>query len=245
MQLSNKIYSFRIQPQDVDFQYRATMAAMTNILLTTAGYNADDNGFGIRDLNNIDCSWVLLRLAVEMDCFPKQYEKIHVETWVEEVGRASTTRNFLIRNEQEEIIGKASSNWAMININTRRAQDLISLNGIHKHATGVALSMEKPIKLDVVEGNPVDVFKVKYSHIDINGHTNSMRYVEWISNCFSLDVYRQKQIKRFEINYVNEILFDEEICIFVNETEKDDFRFEIRKEGKTACRARMVLTMAS
>lgn len=245
MQLSNKIYSFRIQPQDVDFQYRATMAAMTNILLTTAGYNADDNGFGIRDLNNIDCSWVLLRLAVEMDCFPKQYEKIHVETWVEEVGRASTTRNFLIRNEQEEIIGKASSNWAMININTRRAQDLISLNGIHKHATGVALSMEKPIKLDVVEGNPVDVFKVKYSHIDINGHTNSMRYVEWISNCFSLDVYRQKQIKRFEINYVNEILFDEEICIFVNETEKDDFRFEIRKEGKTACRARMVLTAAS
>ncbi|MCE5331570.1 MAG: acyl-[acyl-carrier-protein] thioesterase [Bacteroidales bacterium] len=245
MQLSNKIYSFRIQPQDVDFQYHATMAAMTNILLTTAGYNADDNGFGIRDLNNIDCSWVLLRLAVEMYCFPKQYEKIQVETWVEEVGRASTTRNFLIRNEQDEMIGKASSNWAMININTRRAQDMISLNGIHKHATGVPISMEKPIKLGLVEGNPVDVFKVKYSDIDINGHTNSMRYVEWISDCFSLDVYRQKQIKRFEINYVNEILFDEEISIFVNETEKNDFRFEIRKEGKTACRARMVLTEAS
>jgi len=49
---------------------------------------------------------------------------------------------------------------------------------------------------------------------------------------FSLDVYRQKRIKRFEINYVNEILFDEEISIFVNEIEKDDFRFEIRKEGK-------------
>lgn len=245
MQLSNNSYSFRIQPQDVDFQYRTTMAAMTNILLTTAGYNADDNGFGIRDLNNIDCSWVLLRLAVEMDYFPKQYEKIQVETWVEKVDRANTTRNFLIRNEQDEIIGKACSNWAMININTRRAQDLILLNGIHKHATGVTLSMEKPIKLEVVEGNPVNVFKVKYSHIDINGHTNSTRYVEWISDCFSLDVYRQKRIKRFEINYVNEILFDEEISIFVNEIEKDDFRFEIRKEGKTACRARMVLTAAS
>jgi len=159
MQLSNNSYSFRIQPQDVDFQYRTTMAAMTNILLTTAGYNADDNGFGIRDLNNIDCSWVLLRLAVEMDYFPKQYEKIQVETWVEKVDRANTTRNFLIRNEQDEIIGKASSNWAMININTRRAQDLILLNGIHKHATGVTLSMEKPIKLEVVEGNPVNVSK--------------------------------------------------------------------------------------
>ena len=64
-------YSFTIQPQDVDFQYQVTLAALTNILLTTAGYNADDNGFGIRNLNEIDCSWVLLRLAVEMDYFPQ------------------------------------------------------------------------------------------------------------------------------------------------------------------------------
>ena len=242
MKPTKSTYSFSIQPQDVDFQYQVTLAALTNILLTTAGYNADDNGFGIRNLNEIDCSWVLLRLAVEMDYFPQQYEKIRVETWVQEVGRASTMRNFCLKNDKDEVIGHAVSNWAMININTRRAQDLITLEGIHRFATGESISMDKPIKLTEVDGNAVDTLKVKYSHIDINGHTNSMRYVEWISDCFSLNTYKEKQLKRFEINFVNEILFNEEVSVYMKETDANDFRFELRKEGKTACRARIVFS---
>jgi len=240
MKTKIKTYSFLVQPQDVDFQCQVTMASLTNILLTTAGFNADDNGFGIRNLNENDCSWVLLRLAVEMQSFPKQYESIEVETWVEEVGRATTTRNFCIRNGNNDVIGNACSTWAMINIITRRAQDLISLDGIHEFANGKTVAIEKPIKLSGVEANPVDVFKVKYSHIDINGHVNSMRYVEWICNCFSIETYKSKQIKRFEINYVNEIRFGEEVSLSMVEIEKDDFRFEILKEGKTACKARIV-----
>lgn len=237
-----KVYSFQIQPQDVDFQYHVTLASLTNILLTTAGFNADENGFGIRDLNRNDCSWVLLRLALEMKSYPDQYETIQVETWVEEVGRASTTRNFRILNDKNVIIGEAVSNWAMIDVNTRRAQDLILLNGIHQFATGEKVNIKKPLRLEPIGGNPVDVFKVKYSHIDINGHANSMRYVEWVSNCIDIETYKTKRISRFEINYLNEILFGEEVSIFACELENSDFRFEIRKNGISACKARIVFT---
>lgn len=233
-------YSFQVQPQDVDFQFRITMAALTNILLTTAGYNADDNGFGLRKLNEMDSSWVLLRLAVEMKYFPEQYEQIHVETWIEEVGRASTTRNFCIRNEKQEIIGNACSNWAMIDMQTRRAKDLLSLDGIHQFANGIESLIVKPIKLGAIEGDDYDAFKVKYSDIDINGHVNTVRYIEWVSDCFSLDCYRKKQIKRFEINFMSEMLYDDFVDIVGIELEPNDFRFEIRKETKIACRARVV-----
>jgi len=91
-----------------------------------------------------------------------------------------------------------------------------------------------------VEGEEYDGFKVKYSDIDINGHVNSIRYIQWISDCFSLDCYRKCQVKRFEINYVNEILFDEFVEIVRYEQESGDFRFEIRNENKTACRARVL-----
>ncbi len=238
----NKCYSFQIQPQDVDFQYHVTLAALTNILLTTAGVNADEHGFGIRDLNKKDCSWVLLRLALEMKSYPDQYETVQVETWVEEVGRASTTRNFRILNDKNEIIGQAVSNWAMIDINIRRAQDLMLLNGIHQYATGEKVDMEKPVKLNTLDREPVDVFKVKYSHIDINGHTSSMRYVEWVSNCIDIEVYKNKKVSRFEINFINEILYAEEVSIFACELENADYRFEIRKNGTTACKARIVMS---
>lgn len=237
-----RLYSFRIQPQDVDFQYHVTLAALTNILLTTAGKNADENGFGIRDLNKQNNSWVLLQLAIEMKNYPEQYETIQIETWVEKVSRASTTRNFRILNEKNEIIGLAVSIWAMIDMNSRRAQDLMVLEGIHKFATGEKIEMQKPLKLIELTGVPVDVFKAKYSHIDMNGHTNTMRYVEWVSDCVDLEVYKQKKVSRFEINFSNEILFGEEVSIFADDLGNSDFRFEIKKNGTTACKARIVFT---
>jgi len=235
-----KSYSFQIQPQDVDFQFRVTMAAFANILLATAGYNADDNGFGLRRLHEMDCAWVLSRLAIEMTRFPEQYEKISVETWVEEVGRANTTRNFCIRDAKDEIIANACSEWVFFDMKTRRAKDLLTLDGIHEFANGEHGLIEKPVKLGAVEGSDYDGFKVKYSDIDINGHVSSMRYIQWVSDCFSLNCYRKCQLKRFEINYMNEMFFDDFVEIVGHEQHAGDFRFEIRKEDKVASRARVV-----
>ena len=57
---------------------------------------------------------------------------------------------------------------------------------------------------------------------------------------FSLDCYRKCSVKRFEINYISEMLFDEFVDIVGQQLEPGDFRFEIRKEDKIACRARVV-----
>jgi len=216
------------------------MAAFANILLATAGYNADDNGFGLRRLHEMDCAWVLSRLAIEMTRFPEQYEKISVETWVEEVGRANTTRNFCIRDAKDEIIANACSEWVFFDMKTRRAKDLLTLDGIHEFANGEHGLIEKPVKLGAVEGSDYDGFKVKYSDIDINGHVSSMRYIQWVSDCFSLNCYRKCQLKRFEINYMNEMFFDDFVEIVGHEQHAGDFRFEIRKEDKVASRARVV-----
>ncbi|ADQ78301.1 acyl-ACP thioesterase [Paludibacter propionicigenes WB4] len=236
-----KTYSFQIQPQFVDFQFRATMSSLGDILLTTAQFNADDNGFGLRRLNEMDCSWVLTRMAIEMNRFPEQYENIEVETWVEEVGRANTTRNFCIRDAKGEIIGNACSVWVFFDMKTRRAKDLQTLEGIHDFANGEEGLIDKPIKLGAVDGDEYDGFKVKYSDIDINGHVNSIRYIQWISDCFSLSCYRKYQVKRFEINYVHEMLYGDFVEIVGMKVEDNDFRFEIKKDDKIACRARVVL----
>jgi medium-chain acyl-[acyl-carrier-protein] hydrolase len=239
MSVKKRSYPFQIQPQYVDFQFRVTMAALGDILLTAAGINADDNGFGLRRLHEMQCAWVLSRMSIEMIRFPEQYENIQVETWVQEVGRVNTIRNFCIRDEKNEIIGNACSIWVMFDMISRRAKDLQTLDGIHEYATGEVGLIAKPIRLDAVEGEDYDGFKVKYSDIDINGHVNSIRYIQWISDCFSLDCYRKCQVKRFEINYMNEMLFDDFVDIVGHEIVPGDFRFEIRNGNKISCRARM------
>ena len=240
MNTKKQLYSFTIQPQGVDFQCRTTLATLGNILLTAAGYNADDNGFGSRLLNEMQCSWVLTKFAVEMNVFPLQYEEIEVETWVEDIGKLSTTRNFRIYNKQGEIIGNASSLWVMIHLDTRKPQDLTLLGNIENAANHIACDIEKPIRLKAIAGKLMDSFKVKYCDIDINKHTNTVRYIEWICNCFPLEMYSRKHIKHFEINFIHEILFDEQVNVFCEETEPGDYRFEIKKEDSVACKARVI-----
>ena len=238
--IKKRSYPFTIRLQDVDFQHKAPMAVIADALLSAAIHNADDNGFGLSRLHEMKATWTLIRLAVEMETFPRQYDEITVETWVEKVEQIMTTRNFLIRNQAGEILGRASSHWVMIDLETRRIKDLTAVEGIRQYADDTPVLEEKPAKLPHIEGVLMDSFKVKYSAIDVNGHVNSLRYIEWIFNCFSLETHREKAIKRFEINYLHEMLFDETANVYADEVRTDDFYFEIRKDDKAACRARVI-----
>lgn len=235
-----KKYKFEISPQTVDFNYQITLASLTDLLLTTAGYNAEENGFGMRKLNEQGLSWVLLRLAIEIEKRPFQYENIEIETWIESVNRVSTNRNFCIRNNEGRVIGYATSTWAMIDNVSRRAQDLFTLDNIRAFESQQTVPIEKPKKLDSCSGEQIDQFKTKYSHIDINRHVNTMRYIEWVSNYFSLEHYETKKIKRADFNFMSEILFGDEVTIHFLNGVDNTYQFEIFHNGKTSCRAKLV-----
>ena len=98
MSENNKIgtYKFVAEPFHVDFTGRLTMGVLGNHLLNCAGFHASDRGFGIATLNEDNYTWVLSRLAVELDEMPYQYEDFSIQTWVENVYRLFTDRNFAI-----------------------------------------------------------------------------------------------------------------------------------------------------
>ena len=85
MSENNKIgtYKFVAEPFHVDFTGRLTMGVLGNHLLNCAGFHASDRGFGIATLNEDNYTWVLSRLAVELDEMPYQYEDFSIQTWVE------------------------------------------------------------------------------------------------------------------------------------------------------------------
>ena len=65
-------YQFVAEPFHVDFNGRLTMGVLGNHLLNCAGFHANDRGFGIATLNEDNYTWVLSRLAIELDEMPYQ-----------------------------------------------------------------------------------------------------------------------------------------------------------------------------
>lgn len=245
MSESNKIgtYKFVAEPFHVDFNGRLTMGVLGNHLLNCAGFHASDRGFGIATLNEDNYTWVLSRLAIELDEMPYQYEDFSVQTWVENVYRLFTDRNFAVIDKEGRKIGYARSVWAMINLNTRKPADLLTLHGgsIVDYVCDEPCPIDKPSRIKVAATEPAATITAKYSDIDINGHVNSIRYIEHILDLFPIELYKTKHIRRFEMAYVAESYYGDLLSFFLEEVSENEYHIEVKKnEGEVVCRSKVL-----
>ena len=238
-------YPFVAEPFHCDFSGRLTMGVLGNHLLNCAGFHASDRGFGIAALNEDNYTWVLSRLAVELEEMPSQYEKFSIETWVENVYRLFTDRNFAILGADGRTLGYARSVWAMISMNTRKPADLLTLH--EGHITDYVYPdypcpIAKPSRIRVTATEPQGEFTARYSDIDINGHLNSIRYIEHILDLFPLDLFRTHRLQRFEIAYVAEGYYGDRLGLYVEESSPGCREVEVRKmeSGEPLCRAKLL-----
>lgn len=235
MSEDNKVstYQFVAEPFHVDFTEKLTMGVLGNHLLNCAGFHAAERGFGIATLNENHYTWVLSRLAVEMEEMPRAYEKFSIQTWVENVYRLFTDRNFAILNEEGKPIGYARSIWAMISMETRKPADLLTLHGgsIVDYVCQKDCPIDKPGRIKVTHPQPMGEYRVKYSDIDLNGHVNSIKYIEHILDLFPMEMFRKKQVHRFEMAYVAESYYGDTLSFFQEQTGENEYDVEVKKNG--------------
>ena len=240
-EMAKRTFTYNIEAQDIDFRRKVSLTSLVNFLLITAGKNADENGFGVLDLQSGNYTWVLSRLAFQMERIPTDADVISIETWIEDVGTAFTTRNFKITDASGVVIGWASSSWAIIDLDTRRPVLLDTLPGLQRFIVADTTPVGIPARIPSVHGEVANTFKVKYSDTDVNVHANSLHYIRWVSDCFPLDFYRNHSIKQFEINFLKELTFADEGEVYRETKETNDFYFQLVTRDKgVCCRARLV-----
>ncbi len=238
---ARKKYTYNIEAQDIDFRRRVSLVSLTNFVLITAGRNADENGFGILELQSGNYTWVLSRLVIDMERMPTEEDTISIETWVEKVGTVFTTRNFHLTDGTGKTIGYAASTWAVIDMKTRRSVPLDTLSVMKSFIVPEGTPIGDPNRIPNAKGEAVNTFTVKYSDIDVNEHANTLHYVRWISDCFSLDFYKKHFIRRFEINFLQELTFGDEGEVYREPGAEGEYQFQIvTRERGAACRARLL-----
>lgn len=237
-------YDFTAEPFHVDFTGRLTMSVLGNHLLNCAGFHAADRGFGIASLNENHYTWVLSRLAIELKEMPCQYEPFSIRTWVENVYRLFTDRNFEIIDKDGKTIGYARSIWAMIDLGTRKPVDLLTLHGgsIANYICEKECPIEKPGRIKVSERDDVFQYQARYSDIDINGHVNSVKYIEHILDLFPMEIFREKRVKRFEMAYVAESYYGDTLSFYKEAVNEDEYHIKISKNsGEEVCRSKILV----
>ena len=102
--------------------------------------------------------------------------------------------------------------------------------------------MNPPARLEELYVEPKSTHTVNYSDIDLNKHTNSMKYVEWMLNTFDLAQFENRLLSRFDVNYTHEALFGEQISILRHDSD-DVTHFDLKSStGRSICKTRMEFT---
>ncbi len=238
--MSQSKFQYKISILDVDFSKHLYLPKLFSLLLDASEKNATSNGFGMEYLQQNNRSWVLSRFSIEVYSLPKLGEDIFIETWIEDANRMITSRNYAITSATGDVIGAASSVWAMIDLQTRKAVNIDEY--YMKFATQRPPLCQKPRRIAELKSMEKRRYSPLYSDIDTNIHVYSGKYIEWFLNLVPepQNFFSQKKIKFVELNFVSESLFGDDLDLAVEKVTDDEFLFEAKRLETLICRMKAV-----
>lgn len=191
-----------VEPFQEDVNGHLSWANLGNIILRCATLHAEAHGFGYTYMTTQQRGWVLSRLVLELDAMPATAEHYSITTWVNRVFRQFTDRNFSILGPEGKVYGHGISTWALIDYNTRQPVNLETLPDSFRDAMIDEVPPIATYGRARCKNPEAPVERIcRFSDLDLNGHVNSIRYIDMALDLFTLEWHRAHNVRRIELAY--------------------------------------------
>lgn len=194
---------------------------LSNICQQVAALHSAAWGMSYTDMQKHHQAWVLSSMRFELFDMPKWHQTIQSETWIENLKGMRSIRNFEIKKDNQWV-AKASSLWVVLNTERRRPEPLaIAYDNLQQYPDRKATSLSTS-RIDLtLEAQTVGKRTVLYSDLDIVGHANNVKYMEWCLDTLDRDIIDNNRIKAIDLNYLKEIHYKD--LIEIKRCEKNFF----------------------
>lgn len=222
-------YTYTIRSSDTDYTDRIHFHSLFALMQEAAAANVWDYGWGADTMDQLGSCWLLLRISLRLQKRPAWLEKITIETWSRGCDRLYFFRDFILHDQNKQVIGQGTSVWIAADKVTHRP---LRPSEIMNYATSSsdprkALPFDPPkIKPQgsletLLQASPEFTLTryADFSEIDRNLHVNNTRYVAWCLDAAYKKGLNQEQIIGIDICYASEIIFSEKVQIVFQEQE--------------------------
>jgi medium-chain acyl-[acyl-carrier-protein] hydrolase len=199
-----------------DDSERERLLVVLDAMQETAGRHAAKLGVGVRDLHAKGLTWVLARLHVKVTSVPAAGQPVHIATWPTGRYRLFAVRDFCLKDEAGKEILRATSAWALMNMESRRPARL------DPHLPVFTVHPERMIEDDFAPLPPPYLqaprtsYRAEPADIDLNDHVNNTVYLGWALRSTSESARLWKPLS-LEAAFLGEArLGDEVTCLTEN-----------------------------
>ena len=218
--------SYRVRAYETDPTGRASIVSLCNYLQEAAANHARELGVSVEHLQRQNSTWVLSRLRVRVDRYPAWRDEIDVETWPSGTERLFATRDFIVKNADGDVLVRAVSWWLMIDIESRRPLRLpefissLTLSNRERALNGSRSNIPEPR----ADANAREL-RVQYADLDVNGHANNVRYVEWALEGVPKDVLNTMHVMELDVLFKAETVHGDPVTVAVDSVDSKNAIF--------------------
>jgi acyl-ACP thioesterase len=234
---------YKIHVYETGVDGKLNLASLFNFLQDIASEHAEILGFGRDDLMKHNNFWALSRMYAEISAWPSWGESIIITTYPNGTDKLFALRNYEVSYPDGRDIALATSSWLILDQSTRRIQrPEAALSHFNRPSEMQASPLRYASKLEFADNDVKnsDPFKVKISDLDINLHTNNVKYFQWINDSYDIDFIKQNIIHSTEINYLSELFYNDEVFLQTRVGNDSYYNHSVmRTDGKEVCRVRL------
>ncbi|MCL2748920.1 MAG: thioesterase [Alphaproteobacteria bacterium] len=177
---------------------------LMNELQSIADTHAEILGWGRTFCLANNVAWVVTHYLVEIDELPRDSEELEFITWPSRHDSLKAARDFEIRGNDGRVIVRATSQWVMIDLETRRPMRLSEL------PSGWAVIEERALDLPFekfpdFETETCAEFQTRYDDVDVNQHVNNAVYASWATESVGFDFRDSHALRKIFLNFKKEI----------------------------------------
>lgn len=209
-----------ITSADVDQNLELRLSNLFKYFQIVGSNHVENLGLGHQDLFKHNLLWVVIRMEVKILRTPKLEEVVTFTTHPGDNRSFVFPRFYEVYDSKGNLMITASSMWALIDKTTRHV--VTKPEGI-KTIKGETHKDDIPLPERAVGDalNEIVKRKVVYSDIDLNGHLNNTKYIEFMLDTHEPDFYKTHRISEVNVNYDKEIKYGDEATLYSNLEEKE------------------------
>lgn len=168
----------RVRYSECDERGALSLVGLINYLQDCTTFHSEDIGRGVSYMVERHIAWLIAAWQIEINRLPRFCDRIKVSTWCHTMTHTLAKRNFVMTDEQGELLVRAESLWFIFDNEAMRP---IRIPDDQK----VYLSDETPLDMPPtsrrlpVEGDSIEAPSVTVAglHLDSNRHVNNAQYL--------------------------------------------------------------------
>lgn len=204
---SESVYSkdYEIKYYEQNLRGDLKESSLLNFLQDIATLSAESLGFGPTFVFSNNYAWVVLKYHIELYKEMRNFESVIIKTQPRGTSKLYAFRDFELYKKDGELVGKAVSTWALIDMNSRRmlpaSKVLPMMISFEKRDDDLEYNKIEPVETVTYSKE----FEVRFDDIDVNRHANNCNYIIWALETLPQDFRLNHSPATIDIKYRKEV----------------------------------------